>query len=173
MIKYVSFLILIASILIVSIPSPSVIQTFILIENPVKVETIWDILTTIDDYHHWNPSRSGKGRLEQGKRIEWILANGVPDDPICTRLEKWVFEWSGTLLHPSFMHGTHWFKLDIVDGGVLLEQSEKLDGVLAKIVLYERVPWSAMVRRFIEKDLENVNRSLKKYAVKLQLQHES
>jgi hypothetical protein len=115
------------------------IKTAIVIE--ATPETIWTILTRVDDYPTWNPFiKSIKGTLKKGEkitvRIEPPDAKGMTFKPTILALEtNKVFRWLGHFLFPGLFDGEHQFEL--IDNGnntTTLIHSEKFSGILVPLL---------------------------------------
>lgn len=160
--------------------------TFSLITCSIHVPTgnrnqVWQVLLSVQDYHQWNPSRTGSGVLAKvGQRIEWILANGVPDFAVVSKLSvleevqdvdaALELEWTGGIENAMFLlNGRHWFTVSShPDGGVLVEQGEELFGLLPRLLF--SVPYlSPLLASRIQSDMESVNIALKNRVDSLQL----
>ena len=141
---------------------------------------VWQVLLAVEEYHHWNPSRTGSGVLAKvGQRIEWILANGVPDFAVVSKLSALEevqdvdavleLEWTGGIENAMFiLNGRHWFAVSRhPDGGVLIEQGEELFGIIPRI-LFSTPYLSSLLASRIQSDMEKVNIALKNRAQSLQ-----
>jgi hypothetical protein len=101
------------------------------------VERVWRTLTTLDDYHHWNPFiTSASGVLEVGERLDITIQ---PPGARPMRFKPWVtairvhryIEWLGRVVIPGVFDGRHSFTLTPLTGGrTLMQQSETFSGAL-------------------------------------------
>jgi hypothetical protein len=115
-----------------------IITTHLTLNTPV--ERVWRTLTTLDEYHHWNPFiTSAAGVLEVGERLDITIQ---PPGARPMRFKPWVtavdphryVEWLGRLVVPGIFDGRHSFTLTPLTGGrTLLQQSETFSGALVPI----------------------------------------
>jgi hypothetical protein len=112
-----------------------IITTHLTLNTPV--ERVWTTLTTLDEYHHWNPFiTSAAGVLEVGERLDITIqppgARPMRFKPWITALDPHRYvEWLGRLVVPGIFDGRHSFTLTPLTGGrTLLQQSETFSGAL-------------------------------------------
>lgn len=114
------------------------IQTEIEIAAPP--EKVWRELTGFEYYPEWNPfivSARGAGKL--GDRMEIIIR--PPDgsefrfkNQIIERNENRSLIWKGSFVIRGLFDGTHFFRLEKVEGGTRLTHGEVFEGVLVGIL---------------------------------------
>ena len=130
-----------------------IITTHLTLVSPV--EDVWQTLTTLADYHRWNPFiTSAAGVLSVGERLDLTVQ---PPGGRPMRLKPWVtavephsyVEWLGRLAIPGICDGRHSFTLTPLPGGrTLLQQSETFTGALVpfttRMLARTRVGFGAM-----------------------------
>jgi hypothetical protein len=104
-------------------------------------ETVWEILTDLDQWADWNPFiTSSAGRPEVGEklvnRMEPPGGKAMTFKPHVTVVEDAkTFEWLGRLVLPGIFDGRHRFELAATPtGGTRLVQAESLGGVLVRFL---------------------------------------
>ena len=112
-----------------------IITTHLTMNAPV--ESVWEILTNLGDYHTWNPFiTSGAGTINVGERLQLTIQ---PPGSRAMTFKPWVttvephryFEWLGRLGLPGIFDGRHSFTLTPMAGDrTLIQQSETFTGVL-------------------------------------------
>jgi hypothetical protein len=102
-----------------------------------SLERVWTTLTTLDEYHHWNPFiTSAAGVLKVGERLDITIqprgARPMRFKPWVTAVEPHRYvEWLGRLVVPGVFDGRHSFTLTPLAGGrTLLQQAETFSGAL-------------------------------------------
>ena len=97
-------------------------------------EKVWRHLTDTAQYDEWNPLMSDfHGKLEEGANISFRLSLAGRKLAIAARVvqaDGHVLRWEGpsSKLAARFGHGSHYFRLDAVDGGTNLEHGEYFGG---------------------------------------------
>lgn len=116
------------------------IQTYIDIKATAPV--IWDILTDLDAYQHWNPfiiRASGRAIVHETLVCEPRLPRGrqYVFRPVVTRVEPHrLFVWTGYVLHPWLGAGEHIFRLEtLCENQTRLIHDEHFTGVLSPLVV--------------------------------------
>jgi hypothetical protein len=134
-----------------------IITTHLTLGTPV--EQVWRTLTTLDDYHHWNPFiTSAAGVLEVGERLDITVqppgARPMRFKPWVTAIESHRYiEWLGRLGVPGVFDGRHSFTLTPLSGGrTLMQQSETFSGAL--------VPFSGSVLTRTHEGFTSMNAAL-------------
>jgi hypothetical protein len=104
-------------------------------------ETVWEILTDLDQWTDWNPFiTSSVGQPEVGEklinRMEPPGGKAMTFKPQVTVVEDGkTFEWLGKLGFSGVFDGRHRFELVATPtGGTHLVHSEDLDGVLVRFL---------------------------------------
>jgi hypothetical protein len=111
------------------------ITTHLTLASPV--EDVWQTLTTLADYHRWNPFiTSAAGVLTVGERLDLAIhppgGRAMLSRPWVTAVvpHRYV-EWLGRLGMPGVFDGRHSFTLTSLAGGrTLVQQSETFSGAL-------------------------------------------
>lgn len=111
------------------------------IEIAAPVAAVWETLTDLAAYTDWNPFIvSAEGRVAVGERLTNRMhpPGGKPltFKPTVTVVEpNKAFEWLGRLGLPGVFDGRHRFDLaPSGDGGTVVTQSERFDGVLVRLL---------------------------------------
>ena len=112
-----------------------ILTTNITLASPV--EKVWATLTSLSDYHRWNPFiTSAAGVLTVGGRLDITIQ---PPGARSMRFRPWVtavephryVEWLGRLVVPGVFDGRHSFSLTPLAGArTLLQQSETFSGAM-------------------------------------------
>ena len=111
------------------------------IEIDAPAQTVWTVLTDLDQYSEWNPFIvEASGDVEVGKRLVNRLrppgGRAMTIKPAVTAVETAkTFEWLGHLGFPGVFDGRHRFDLEATpSGGTKLVQSEQFNGVLVRVM---------------------------------------
>jgi hypothetical protein len=104
-------------------------------------ETVWEILTDLDQWTDWNPFiTSSVGQPDVGNklinRMEPPGGKAMTFKPRVTVVKDGTtFEWLGKLGFSGVFDGRHRFELAVTpSGGTRLVQAEELDGVLVRFL---------------------------------------
>ena len=104
-------------------------------------ETVWNILTDLDNYTDWNPFIiEASGNVTVGEklvnRIQPPGKKAMTIKPVVTAVEPAkTFEWLGHLGFPGIFDGRHRFDLEATPaGGTRVIHSEMFDGVLVRFL---------------------------------------
>ena len=104
-------------------------------------ETVWNILTNLDEYENWNPFVvSAAGTVDVGERLTNRLqppdGKAMTIKPTVTVVDTdTAFEWLGRIGVPGIFDGRHRFGLEASpSGGTRLVHSEHFNGVLVRIM---------------------------------------
>jgi len=104
-------------------------------------ETVWNILTNLDEYENWNPFVvSAAGTVDVGERLTNRLqppdGKAMTIKPTVTVVDTdTAFEWLGRIGVPGIFDGRHRFELEASPpGGTRLVHSEHFNGVLVRIM---------------------------------------
>lgn len=101
-------------------------------------ETVWSILTALEDYPDWNPFVvSAVGSVAVGERLRNRLQlpgrRAMTFKPTVTEVDGCsVFEWLGHLGFPGIFDGRHRFELQPNPRGTRFLHSESFTGVLVR-----------------------------------------
>ncbi len=106
------------------------------IDIAASPEKVWRELTRFEYYPEWNPfivSARGAGKL--GDRMEIVIR--PPDgsefrfkNQIIERTENSSLIWKGSFIFRGLFDGTHFFRLEKIEGGTRLVHGEVFEGVL-------------------------------------------
>lgn len=109
------------------------------IEIDAPAETVWSVLTDLDNYANWNPFvTEASGDIAVGSKLVNRIAppggRAMTFKPVVTVVESArVFEWLGRLGLPGIFDGRHRFELTpISSGGTRLVHSEEFQGFLVR-----------------------------------------
>ncbi len=107
------------------------------VEVDAPAETVWNVLTDLDDYANWNPFiTEASGDIVVSARLVNRLqppgGKAMTFKPVVTAVEPArTFEWLGRLGVPGVFDGRHRFELDPTpSGGTRVVHTEHFRGVL-------------------------------------------
>lgn len=133
------------------------------IEITAPPETVWDVLTNLDEYRDWNPFIiSATGNVEVGERLinrmQQPGSRAMTIKPTVTEVETGrTFEWLGVLGIPGVFDGRHRFELEETVTGTRLVQSEQFRGILVRFM-------RKMIDTSTRQAFEQMNSALKERA---------
>ena len=110
------------------------------IEIDAPPNKVWEVLTDLDAYGHWNPFvTSATGTVAAGERLlnrmEPPGGRAMTFKPVVTEVtEGEVFEWTGRLGVPGLFDGRHRFELHETGSGTRLVQDEYFTGILVRLL---------------------------------------
>ena len=99
-------------------------------------ETVWRMVADPAEQAAWNPGvLAMRGALDEGTRFEMTIAAGADRQmtlhpQVVRRTEGRELCWIGRIGAPRLLDGTHCYRLEPVEGGTRLENSESFRGVL-------------------------------------------
>lgn len=100
-------------------------------------ETVWQILTTFEDYATWNPFiKKVEGKAQKGNQIEiHIFPPGLKSMRLNPTITELIFcrklQWQGKFLFPGILDGEHSFIIkELADLSIRLIQKEYYSGLL-------------------------------------------
>jgi hypothetical protein len=135
------------------------INTEIFIKAPA--EKVWRVLTTFENYTHWNPFiKSLEGKVAVGNHIKVKIeppnSKGMTFKPqILVYKPNQELRWLGSLLFKGLFDGEHRFELiDHQNGTTTFKQSEIFKGLLVGLLNIEQT----------KKGFEDMNEKLKELA---------
>lgn len=118
------------------------------IETEIQIaaspETVWKILTDLEQYPEWNPFiRNAQGRLKEGQKLAVRIAPPGSKEmtfkpTVTTVIEYAEFSWLGYFIFPGIFDGRHIFGITENEGGCLLVQKEEFSGLLVPLL------WNSM-----------------------------
>jgi hypothetical protein len=110
------------------------------IQIEASPETVWSILTSLDQYTEWNPFiRKAEGKVRVGEKLKVNISPPNGKEMIFNPTVKSIilnveFSWLGRFLFPGIFDGRHIFTITKNEAGCLLEQKEKFSGLLVPIM---------------------------------------
>jgi len=111
------------------------------IEINAPAETVWDILTDLNDYPNWNPFiTESSGDVAVGAKLVNRLqppgGKAMTFKPVVTVVEPaQTFEWLGRLGVPGLFDGRHRFTLVATPSGdTRVVHTEQFRGVLVRLM---------------------------------------
>jgi len=112
------------------------------IEINASAETVWQILTSFNQYASWNPFiRSINGKASTGEELNVQIqppgGKCMSFNPqVMTVIPKREFSWVGRVLFPGLFDGHHCFRIiPISKDRVRFIHSESFSGLLSAIIL--------------------------------------
>jgi hypothetical protein len=118
------------------------------IETEIQIaaspETVWKILTDLEQYPEWNPFiRNAQGQLKEDQKLAVRIAppgsKEMTFKPMVTTVIEYVeFSWLGHFIFPGIFDGRHIFGITENEGGCLLVQKEEFSGLLVPLL------WNSM-----------------------------
>lgn len=110
------------------------VVSFAELEIDATVETVWTLLTTIEQWPSWNPdveSVALDGPLREGAVFRWKAGPGTISSTILRLARPRFIAWSGKTLGIRAIHVWH---LDPRNGKTLLRTEESYEGLVAGIL---------------------------------------
>ena len=111
------------------------------IEIDAAPQTVWNVLTDLDNYSEWNPFIiEAAGNVTVGEKlVNRMQAPGgkaMTIKPAVTAVEPaQTFEWLGHLGFPGIFDGRHRFDLEATPtGGTRVAHGEEFDGALVRFM---------------------------------------
>ena len=103
------------------------------VEVNADPETVWEVLTSIDDWPSWNPdvrSASLKEGLTEGSRFRWKAGPGTITSTL-QRIERpRLIGWTGTTFG---IKAVHVHRLEPGGEGTVVKSEESLEGLPVRI----------------------------------------
>jgi uncharacterized protein YndB with AHSA1/START domain len=103
------------------------------VEVDADPETVWDVLTAIDDWPSWNPevrSASLEGGLTEGSRFRWKAGPGTITSTL-QRIERpRLIGWTGTTFG---IKAVHVHRLEPRGEGTVVKSEESWEGLPVRI----------------------------------------
>lgn len=99
------------------------------IEIEAPVDTVWEILTNINNWTTWQKDVSKTvvhGEIKQGTKFDWKAGGLSFKSEIHTSIPKSMFGWTGTTLGASAIH--NWF-FEAKDNVTVVWVEESLQGI--------------------------------------------
>ena len=137
------------------------LRTEIYVDAPP--ESVWPILTDLDQYPNWNPLiPQAEGDIREGARltvrIETPGGPAMTVRPTLTRVDpQRELRWLGQLFVPKLFDGEHIFELHPENGGTRFVQRENFSGLLVPFL------WGSM-EAATRRGFEAMNEALKQRA---------
>jgi hypothetical protein len=104
------------------------------IEIAATAETVWGVLTAIDQWPDWNPdvkSASMRGPLAEGTVFRWKAGPGAITSTI-RRIEPLrLIAWTGKTLGIDAIHA---YRLEAQEGKTLVRTEESYQGLVARLL---------------------------------------
>jgi uncharacterized protein YndB with AHSA1/START domain len=103
------------------------------VEIEADLDTVWDVLTAIDDWPSWNPdvkSASLSGAVAEGSKFRWKAGPGTLTSTI-QRVDRPRFiGWTGTTLG---IKGIHVWRFEPRNGTTFASTEESWDGLIVRL----------------------------------------
>lgn len=131
------------------------------IDINAKPETVWRILTNLEQYSSWNPFiiKAG-GKANEGEQLQLKMLNGKREmeftPTVQVAKESEHFQWLGKGMGGMFI-GQHYFLLSEANGQTKLIQGENFTGLLGNLLF-------GMIKKDTMASFEAMNLALKKQA---------
>jgi uncharacterized protein YndB with AHSA1/START domain len=112
--------------------APAVASAEILVEAPI--ETVWDVITDIDQWPRWNPAiteASLKGGLQPGSTFRWKAGPGGITSTLLQVNPPHVLGWTGKTFGIKAMHV---YQLEPDAGGTRVRTAESWEGLPVRLV---------------------------------------
>jgi uncharacterized protein YndB with AHSA1/START domain len=103
----------------------------IVIDAPA--ETVWDVLTAVEDWPSWNPdvkSVSIEGPVAPGTVFRWKSGPGTITSTLQELERPRLASWTGRTFG---LRAVHVWRLEPQEGGTLVRTEETFDGALARL----------------------------------------
>jgi uncharacterized protein YndB with AHSA1/START domain len=130
------------------------VRSFAELEIDTPVDSVWDVLTAIDEWPTWNPhvkAASLHGPVAAGSTFRWKAGPGTISSIIEHVEPPRVIAWSGTTLG---IRAIHVWRLQPVDGRTRASTEESYEGLVARVL-------SRPLQRTLDKALADGLRHLK------------
>lgn len=130
-----------------------------------SLETVWNHLTNFPAYTQWNPfiiQASGLAKEGEKLNLTMQLTNGktmVFRPKVLAASTNLELRWLGHLGIYGLFDGEHSFELRETPKGVVVHQSERFSGLLARPMLH-------FIRENTQQNFEAMNKALKQLAEK-------
>jgi uncharacterized protein YndB with AHSA1/START domain len=99
------------------------------IEIDADPETVWELLTTIDDWPNWNPdvrSASLEGPLDEGSQFRWKVGAPTITATLETVDRPRRFAWRARAMG---IHTVHVYRLETLGAKTIVTSEESWDGL--------------------------------------------
>jgi uncharacterized protein YndB with AHSA1/START domain len=103
------------------------------IEITAAPETVWQVLTAIDQWPSWNPqvkSASLQGDLQEGAEFRWKAGPGTIVSRLADVQAPHRIAWTGKSMG---LKAIHVHTLEERNGGTLVKTEESYDGLVARL----------------------------------------
>lgn len=104
------------------------------IEIAAPPETVWDVLTAIENWPSWNPdikSMSMQGELAEGSVFRWKAGPGTITSTIRRVEPPRLIAWTGKTFG---IKAIHFYRLEPRNGKTFVQTEESFEGVLARLM---------------------------------------
>ncbi|HEY5648179.1 MAG TPA: SRPBCC domain-containing protein [Nitrospiria bacterium] len=130
------------------------------IEINASINTVWRILTDLNNWKAWNPIKEARGVATPGAQLTITMGGGRQYQPIVTEVrEPKSFRWRGKMMAGFLMTNDKAFELEKAGSGTRLIHRERFSGLLVPLF------WGKM-NQGVPPMLKSMNESLKKEAEK-------
>jgi hypothetical protein len=110
------------------------VLSFAELEIDTPVDTVWDVLTAIDEWPAWNPdvkAASLHGPVAAGSTFRWKAGPGTISSTIEHLEPPRLIAWRGTTLG---IRAIHVWRLQPVDGRTRASTEESYEGLVARVL---------------------------------------